>query len=219
MHENGLKGIQGRNGKFHTYRGDNGIIKENLLLHSKIDSKTNKEVHIRDSNAIKPNSKWTTDVSEFKISTGKLYLSPILDMYDGSIISFDISRSPNFNQIIRMLDNAFNKYETLEGLTFHSDRGWQYQMKYYQNELEKRGIKQSFSRKGNCMDNGIMENFFGIMKNEMFYGHEKEFTSLDVLKENMIEYINYYNNDRINKKRKGLSPIEYRQQYFSLINK
>ena len=175
MHENGLKGIQGKNGKFHTYKGDIGIIKENLLLHSKIDSKTNKEIHIRDFNAFKPNSKWTTDVSEFKIPTGKLYLSPILDMYDGSIISFDISRSPNFNQIIRMLDNAFNKYETLEGLTFHSDRGWQYQMKYYQNELEKRGIKQSFSRKGNCMDNGIMENFFGIMKNEMFYGHEKEF--------------------------------------------
>ncbi len=172
------------------------------MLHSKIDSKTNKEVHIRDFNAIKPNSKWTMDVSEFKIPTGKLYLSPILDMYDWSIISFDISRSPNFNQIIRMLDNAFNKYETLEGLTFHSDRGWQYQMKYYQNELEKRCIKQSFSRKGNCMDNGIMENFFVIMKNEMFYGHEKEFISLDVLKENMIKYINYYNNDRINKKEK-----------------
>ena len=213
MHENGLKGIQGKNGKFHTYKGDNGLIKEILLLHSEIDSKTNKEVYIRDFDAFKPNSKWTTDVSEFKIPTGKLYLSPILDMYDGSIISFDISRSPNFNQTKRMLDIAFNKYKTLEGLTFHSDRGWQYQMKYYQEQLEKRGIKQSFSRKGNCMDNGIMENFFGIMKNEMFYGHEKEFTSLDTLKENMIEYINYYNNDRINKKRKGLSPLEYRQQY------
>ena len=212
MHENGLKGIQGRNGKFHTYKGDNGIIKENLLLHSKIDSKTNKEVHLRDFNAIKPNSKWTTDVSEFKIPTGKLYLSPILDMYDGSIISFDISRSPNFNQIIRMLDNAFTKYETLEGLTFHSDRGWQYQMKYYQQRLTDKGIKQSFSRKGNCMDNSLMENFFGIMKNEMFYGQEYKYKTLDILKESMIEYIDYYNNMRINLKRKGLTPIEFRNQ-------
>ena len=90
---------------------------------------------------------------------------------------------------------------------------------YYQNELKKRNIRQSFSRKGNCIDNSIMENFFGIMKKEMFYGYEKDFKTLEELKIAMIKYINYYNNKRINKKRKGLSPLEHRQQYFSLINK
>ena len=111
-----------------------------------------------------------------------------------------------------MLKKAFAKYENLEGLIFHSDQGWQYQMEFYHQELRKRGIKQSMSRKGNCLDNSPMENFFGIMKNEMFYGHEYEFKTLEELEKAMIEYIEYYNNKRISVKTKGLSPIVYRQQ-------
>ena len=114
---------------------------------------------------------------------------------------------------------AFRKYVNLDGLIFQSDQGWQYQSIYYQNELKKRNIRQSFSRKGNCIDNSIMENFFGIMKKEMFYGYEKDFKTLEEFKIAMNKYIKHYNNKRINKKRKGLSPLEYRQQYFSLINK
>lgn len=166
----------------------------------------------RDFVAHRPNEKWTTDVSEFHIPAGKLYLSPILDMFDSSIISYNISTSPNFNQVTDMLNIAFDKYDNLNGLIFHSDQGWQYQMNYYQQQLMRKGIRQSFSRKGNCMDNSLMENFFGIMKNEMFYGQEYKYKTLDILKESMIAYIDYYNNKRINIKRKGLTPIEFRNQ-------
>ena len=219
MNENGLKAFQGKSSKFHTYKGDNGNHKENLLLDCIVNKNTNKNQYIRNFKTNKPNQKWTTDVSEFKIASGKLYLSPILDMYDSSIISYDISTKANFEQTKRMLNKAFRKYVNLDGLIFQSDQGWQYQSIYYQNELKKRNIRQSFSRKGNCIDNSIMENFFGIMKKEMFYGYEKDFKTLEELKIAMIKYINYYNNKRINKKRKGLSPLEYRQQYFSLLNK
>lgn len=133
-------------------------------------------------------------------------------MYDSSIIAFDISESPNFEQTKRMLDRAFEKHNNLSGLIFHSDRGCQYQHQYYISTLKEKGILQSYSRKGNCMDNSLIENFFGIMKNEMFYGHEDEFNSLEELEKAIIEYIDYYNNKRISLKRKGLSPLEYRQQ-------
>lgn len=188
------------------------MTKTNLLLEKVVDEKTNKTVYKRNFEASAPNQKWTTDVSEFKIGAGKVYLSPVLDLYDSSIISYDVSRHPNLDQIKRMLNRAFSNNENLEGLIFHSDQGWQYQNPFYVSELEKRGIKQSFSRKGNCMDNSKIENFFGIMKNEMFYGHEDEFKTIDELIKAINKYMRYYNNKRINLKRKGLSPLAYRQQ-------
>lgn len=217
LRNNGLLGKQGSNNKYRSYKGDNGLDKMNLLLAKEFDEEKNKEVLVRHFETDKPNERWTTDVSEFKIRAGKLYLSPILDMFDSSIIAFDVSASPNFEQTKRMLNKAFSKYSNLENLIFHSDRGWQYQHNAYINELKKRGIKQSFSRKGNCMDNSPMENFFGILKNEMFYGHEDEFETLDDLKRAIEEYIDYYNNKRINVKRKGLSPLAYRQQSLSSL--
>ena len=215
MRENGLYGKQTKN-KYHSYKGDNGESKENLLLHKEVDEINHKTTYVREFDTTGPNQKWTTDVSEFKISAGKVYLSPIMDMYDRSIVSFDISTSPNFEQTKRMIDDAFNQYNNLEGLIFHSDQGWQYQMEQYKKWLNDKGIKQSFSRKGNCMDNSLMENFFGIMKNEMFYGEESTFKSLDELKAAMKEYIRYYNEERINTKRKGLTPLEYRYQSLSI---
>ena len=211
MSENNLKAIQGDNGKYHSYKGDNGEEKTNLLLHKEtIDGK---EKLVRHFETNKPNEIWTTDVSEFKYPGGKLYLSPIFDMYDQAIISYDISTNPDFTQTKRMIDIAFNKYPNLEGLIFHSDQGWQYQHKTYQKWLKEKGIKQSFSRKGNCMDNSPMENFFGIMKNEMYYGYT--YNSKEELLTAMKEYIEYYNNERINIKRKGLSPLAYRQKSFN----
>ena len=215
MRENGLLGRQGKNGKYHSYKGDNGEYKENLLLHKKIDTEKHKTVYVRDFSTTKPNEKWTTDVSEFKALNGKLYLSPIMDMYDGSIVSYDISLHPDFSQTKRMIDSAFENNPDLEGLIFHSDQGWQYQMKPYRQWLSAKGIRQSFSRKGNCMDNSLMENFFGIMKNEMYYGYE--YRTVEELKAAMEEYITYYNNERINAKRKGLSPLAYRQQSLSQL--
>ena len=201
----GLKAIYPR-AKYTSYKGELNPICNNELLEIKDDKV------VRNFFTSKCNEKWTTDVSEFHIAFGKLYLSPILDMHNREIISYSISRNPSFNQIIEMLDKAFEKYNDLEGLIFHSDQGWQYQMNKYKTTLLEKGIKQSMSRKGNCLDNSLMENFFGIMKNEMFYGHEYEFESLDQLEQEMIKYIEYYNNDRITVKLKGLSPINYRQQ-------
>ena len=205
MKEMGLKAIYPR-AKYTSYKGELNPICNNELLEIKDDKV------VRNFSTSKCNEKWTTDVSEFHIASGKLYLSPILDMHNREIISYSISRNPSFNQIIEMLDKAFEKYNDLEGLIFHSDQGWQYQMNKYKTTLLEKGIIQSMSRNGNCLDNSLMENFFGIMKNEMFYGHEYEFESLDQLEKAMIEYIEYYNNQRITVKLKGLSPINYRQQ-------
>ena len=217
MHELGIYGIQGKNGKYHSYKNDNGEPKENLLLEKEMDEEKNKVIFKRHFETTGPNQKWTTDVSEFKHKDGKLYLSPIMDMFDGSIVAYDLSTHPDFNQTKRMIDKAFKQYDNLEGLIFHSDQGWQYQMKQYGLWLKARGIKQSFSRKGNCMDNSLMENFFGILKNEMYYGHEYEFKTLDDLKKAIEDYIKWYNEERINIKRKGLSPIQYRQQSLSQL--
>ncbi len=139
-------------------------------------------------------------------------MSPILDVHNREVVSYVISKSPNFKQVTTMIDIAFNKHQKLDGLIFHSDQGWQYQMKMYRDKLAQKGIKQSMSRKGNCYDNCVIEIFFGTMKNEMFYGHEYEFESLDDLEKAMHEYIDYYNNKRISTKLKGLTPIMYRHQ-------
>lgn len=214
MKQLGLFAVQGKNGKYHSYKGDNGELKENLLLEKVVDEEKHKTTFVRHFETTSPNQKWTTDVSEFKHKDGKLYLSPILDMFDSSIIAYDISTTPDFEQIKRMLSKAFKENTNLDGLIFHSDQGWQYQMKYYKQILQEKQIKQSFSRKGNCMDNSLMENFFGIIKNEMFYGHEEEFETIDDLRFAIENYIKWYNEDRINLKRKGLSPLQYRQQPF-----
>ena len=116
-----------------------------------------------------------------------------------------------------MLSQAFEKYSDLKGLIFHSDQGWQYQMKDYHRQLNKKEIIQSMSRKGNCLDNSPMENFFGIMKREMFYSHEYEFQTLEELRIAMEEYIEYYNTQRITIKLKGLTPVQYRNQSLECI--
>ena len=204
--------------KYHSYKGDmNGTV-PNLLLDKEIDEEKHKTKYKQNFETTKPNEKWTTDVSEFHIGAGKVYLSPILDMFDGSIVSYNLSTSPNFEQIKDMLNKAFENNPILDGLIFHSDQGWQYQMEAYHKLLKDKGIIQSMSRKGNCMDNGIMECFFGKLKNEMFYGHEYEFKTIDELIQAIDEYIDYYNNKRIRVKNKGLSPIIYRQQSLNIVS-
>lgn len=211
MSKLGLYGTTPR-AKYKSYKGDfNGIV-DNALLHKRVNSKKHTTTFVRDFSTTRVNKKWTTDISEFHIAAGKLYLSPILDMHNREIVSYNISRSPNYNQITDMLNKAFEKYPKLNNLIFHSDQGWQYQMTSYHRALKEHGIKQSMSRKGNCLDNSPMENFFGKMKNEMFYGHEYEFKTLEQLKQAMEEYINYYNNERIQVKLKGLTPCQARSQ-------
>lgn len=162
----------------------------------------------------------TTDTTEFKYlekdkngnyQVKKLYLNPYLDMFNSEIISFEISKQPNLDPILKALDKAIevtnsNKEERI----FHSDQGWVYQVKQYTSRLETEGITQSMSRKGNCLDNSPMENFFGILKQEIYYG--KKFYSYEELKETIEEYIDYYNKDRIKEKLGYLSPIEFRKK-------
>ena len=152
-----------------------------------------------------------TDVTEFAIpaSTQKLYLSPVLDGFNSEIIAYNLSTSPNLEQVKTMLEQAFTE-KHYENTILHSDQGWQYQHDSYHRFLESKGIQASMSRKGNSPDNGMMESFFGILKSEMFYGHEKNFKSLNQLEQAIIDYIDYYNNKRIKVKLKGLSPVQYR---------
>ena len=155
-----------------------------------------------------PNRKWATDVTQIKIGSVKLYLSPILDMFNGEIISYNISRSPNMEQVYDMLDKAFAKFDRLEGLILHSDQGWQYQHLGYRKRLAEHHIIQSMSRKGNCLDNAMAENFFGIMKSELLYA--EVFESPETFIRALEEYIEYYNNKRIKSRLKGKSPVQYR---------
>ena len=198
--------------KYKSYKGDfNGTV-DNKLLYKRVDTRKHRTDYIRDFSTSSVNEKWTTDISEFHIAAGKLYLSPILDMHNREIVAYNISRSPSYIQIADMLNKAFNKFDDLGNLIFHSDQGWQYQMFHYHKTLREKGITQSMSRKGNCLDNSPMENFFGKMKNEMFYGHEFEFKTLEQLQKAMEEYIDYYNNKRIQVKLKGLTPCQARNQ-------
>lgn len=163
--------------------------------------------------------KITTDTSEFKyyetdksgnMQVKKLYLNPFLDMFNGEIISYSITTSPSLEAIITPLEEAIEKTSDCKyKRIFHSDQGWTYQLKQYTNRLESDGILQSMSRKGNCLDNSPMENFFGILKQEIYYG--RTFKSFNELKKTIEEYIKYYNEDRIKEKLGYLSPVEYRK--------
>lgn len=198
--------------KYKSYKGEVGKIAKNHLLTKEVDKETSTVNYIRNFKTNGLNKVWGTDVTEFHIETGKLYVSPILDYHNREVIACSISKSPDFQQTKLMIDEAFDQYEDLKDLILHSDQGWQYQMAYYTEALKQKGIIQSMSRKGNCLDNSIIENFFGIMKNEMFYGNQHKFKSLEQLEKEILEYIAYYNNERITLKLKGLSPSQYRLQ-------
>ena len=153
-----------RKRKYSSYQGTIGKIADNHIK--------------RNFEANRPNEKWFTDVTEFNLRGTKLYLSPILDAYGRYIVSYNVSLSPNSNQIIDMLDKAFKDNSNINNLIVHSDQGWQYQHSFYTKRLEEKNIIQSMSRKGNSLDNGLMESFFGIMKSEMFYGQENNYKDI-----------------------------------------
>ena len=182
--------------RYQSYKGSIGKAAPNLLK--------------RNFGASKPNQKWVTDVTEFNIKGERVYLSPILDLYNQEIVSYEIADRPQISSVMQMLQSAFKQLKPKDKPMLHSDQGWQYQMGLYQQALHKQGITQSMSRKGNCLDNAVMENCFGIMKTECFY--QKKFESVESFKAELKEYIYYYNHDRIKQKLKGLSPVQYRTQ-------
>ena len=190
-----------RKRKYSSYQGEIGKKADNLIQ--------------RQFEGSKPMEKCYTDVTEFAIpnSTQKLYLSPVLDGFNSEIIAYNLSTSPNLEQVEAMLNQAFSE-DHYTNTILHSDQGWQYQHYFYHRFLESKGIQPSMSRKGNSPDNGMMESFFGILKSEMFYGYEKTFKSLNQLEQAIVDYIDYYNNKRIKAKLKGLSPVQYRTKSF-----
>ena len=197
----GLSARIRRKRKYSSYQGEIGKKTDNLIQ--------------RQFEASKPMEKCYTDVTEFAIpaSSQKLYLSPVLDGFNSEIIAYNLSTSPNLEQVEAMLNQAFSE-DHYTNTILHSDQGWQYQHQYYHRFLEDKGIQPSMSRKGNSPDNGMMESFFGILKSEMFYGYENTFHSLEQLEQAIVDYIDYYNNKRIKVKLKGLSPVQYRTKSF-----
>ena len=192
-----IRGKQCKNGQYHSYKGEVGKVAKNILN--------------RDFTASKPFEKLTTDVTQFKVCNDKVYLSPVMDLYNREIVAYSISLSPDLAQIREMLQGLTEKLP--EGATpiFHSDQGWQYQHAEYQMYLKEHNIIQSMSRKGNCTDNGAMENFFGRLKVEMFYG--EKFETVEEFVHRLKEYIDYWNNERISLKLKGMSPVQYRTHF------
>ena len=180
--------------KYRSYRGSEGKIAPNIIN--------------RDFNATKPDQKWATDITEFHLFGRKVYLSPILDMYNGEIVAYEISERPALKQVLSMLNKAFTIRPNSQGCILHSDQGWQYQHKGYQKTLKNHAIIQSMSRKGNCLDNSVMENFFGLLKSELLY--LEDFSSYEDFINKLKDYIDYYNTKRIKLKLKGMSPVEYR---------
>ena len=192
MSEMGLKADK-RKRKYRSYKGERGKIAPNVLN--------------RDFSTTRPNQKWATDVTEVKIKGRKLYLSPILDMFNGEIVSYSISYRPDMKMISSMLNKAFHKFDNLKGLILHSDQGWQYRHRWYQYQLRANGVVQSMSRKGNCLDNACAECFFGTLKSECFYLNT--FNDIDELKVAVTNYIDYYNNRHYQWHLAKLSPNEF----------
>ena len=195
MNELGLKSLV-RMKKYRSYRGKVGKTASNILG--------------RDFTATKPNEKWVTDITEFKIHGQRLYLSPILDLFNGEIIAFNLGKRPTFSLVSKMLNTAFNRLKDEDTPILHSDQGWHYQMKKYRHMLKENHITQSMSRKGNCLDNAVIESFFGLLKSELLY--LKDFDSVDQFISEVEEFIYYYNHKRIKAKLKGLSPVQFRTQ-------
>jgi transposase InsO family protein len=192
---NGLKCMV-RMKKYRSYKGETGRIAPNLLL--------------RNFSAKSSTQKWVTDVTEFSLFGNKIYLSPIMDLYNSEILSYTIFDSPCLKMVTDMLNQAFKAIPDDTGLILHSDQGWQYQHREYSQMLKKKGVIQSMSRKGNCLDNAVIENFFGLLKSELLY--LRKFDSMDQFKLELNNYIHYYNNHRIKIKLNGLSPVEFRTQ-------
>ena len=182
--------------KYRSFKGEVGQAAPNVLA--------------RRFSARNANQKWVTDVTEFHVAGEKLYLSPVLDLYNGEIIAFETSKRPAFELVNSMLKKALAKLRPGDRPMLHSDQGWHYRMPAYQRQLRERQLVQSMSRKGNCLDNAAMESFFAVLKSEFFYLNK--FDSVETLRDGLTDYISYYNHDRIKLKIKGLSPVQYRTQ-------
>lgn len=182
--------------KYRSYRGLMGEASPNTLA--------------RQFEADQPNEKWVTDITEFKVGGEKLYLSPILDLYNGEIVAYQVATRPQYALVESMLEQALERLPPGAKPMLHSDQGWHYRYANYRERLEKAGLEQSMSRRGNCLDNATMESFFGTLKSEYYY--RERFESVEQLRAGLDDYIHYYNHERIKMKLGGKSPVAYRTQ-------
>ena len=207
MRELGLFGYVSKNDakKYSSYQGNVGKVADNIVA--------------RHFDAEEPDTLWSTDITEFYLPKcdRKVYLSPIKDFCDGSIVSHKCSTSPNMSLVMSMLDSAFAKHPDLKGLVFHSDQGWQYQNPSWVERLKSMDIVQSMSRKGNCLDNSKMETFFATLKKAIWFGFERKYESPEELVAAIDDYIRWYNEERIQVKLGGLSPLQFREQVCRLL--
>ena len=196
MKEAGLKCMV-RMKKYRSYKGEVGKIAPNLIERNfKVD---------------RPLQKLTTDVTEFALFGVKRYMSPVFDMFNGEIIYYTLYEHPVLDMVMEMMDGTIKKIGSNTGAILHSDQGWAYQNKKYQRCLQENGLRQSMSRKGNCLDNSVMENFFGLLKSELLY--LQDFKSVEDFEEQLHEYVKYYNEKRIKMRLGGKSPVQYRKAY------
>lgn len=187
-----------RKRRYVSYQGETGQVAANLLD--------------RGFTADAPNQKWVTDVTEFRIGDDKVYLSPVMDLFDRQIIAYSLGTSPNLQLTNNSLRSALATLDdgAAAAPLVHSDQGFQYQHISWRHLLAEAGATQSMSRKGNCYDNAVIENFFGHLKEEAF--NHVRYLNLDALTTALHEYIHWYNHDRISTRLEGLSPVQYRTQ-------
>ena len=185
-----------RKSKYRSYKGEDYPSVPNIIN--------------RDFHADAPNKKWLTDITEFAIPKGKVYLSPIIDCFDGLVVSWTIGTSPNAELVNTMLDNAILTLHDNEKPLIHSDRGFHYRLSGWIERTQKANITRSMSKKGCSPDNAACEGFFGRLKNELFYPQKWTGTTIDAFIQAVDDYIVWYNEKRIKMTLGGLSPMEYR---------
>ncbi|MEG3127839.1 IS3 family transposase [Pantoea cypripedii] len=187
--------------KYQSWKGPCGHISANVMQ--------------RNFQASEPNQKWVSDVTEFSLGGGKVYLSPLMDLFNREIVAWNLSTKPDFGLVAGMLDDGLRQLNKDEHPVLHTDRGWQYQHRQWKMKLSAHGVIRSMSRPGNCLDNAAMESFFGLLKTECW--HHEKYSDVDELKKAIGSWIHYYNHERIKTGLGGLSPVQYRTQYQQTI--
>lgn len=191
--------VRRRRSSYRSYRGEVGTVAPNLLA--------------RDFTAPAPNQKWVTDITEFKTEAEKVYLSPVMDLYDRQIIAWSTATSPTVDFTNASLQTALATLAAEQTPLVHSDQGLHYQHASWHTLLTHAGAIPSMSRKATCLDNAMIENFFGHLKAELF--HHATFANAAALIAALNEYIVWYNTERISLTLDGLSPVQYRAHHLA----
>ena len=196
MRDMGLKAKIRQRRPYNSYAGSISHIAEN-----KLD---------RNFTPHKPNTTYVSDVTEFRVAGRKVYLSPVMDLFDRSIVAHTVSTSPATAFTAASLAHTLDTCTPEPGWMMHTDQGFQYQHASWRTLIKDHGGIQSMSRKGNCYDNAIIENFFGHLKTEMYHG--EKFNTVEEFNHTLDEYIQWYNTERLQQRLKGLTPMQYRNR-------